>query len=198
MIHAAMRSCEWAPDGIELRPLTGGDAQTYAELLIAIWRETYNGLMPAERLSSLELGAVTNQARRMLDDPNGPSTLGAFRGDALVGWARAGEPRDDGAPLDLELHSPNVAREARGTGVARHLMENALGGRSAYLWVVEGNERARSFYHRSGFRDDGERRWEETDQTHEVRMVRLADATVLSGTVRPPCADGEGRPWYSK
>ncbi|MHA6751157.1 hypothetical protein ACX31A_09740 [Dermacoccus nishinomiyaensis] len=71
MIHAEMRSCEWAPNGIGLRPLTGGDAQTYAALLIAIWRETYNGLMPAERLSSLELGAVTTQARRMLDDPNG-------------------------------------------------------------------------------------------------------------------------------
>lgn len=157
---------------LSIRALTGDEAEVYARLLIDVWRETYEGLMPAERLSALELGPVAAGVRRMLDDPSVPPTHAAFRADALVGWARAGEPRDDDAPDDVELWSLNVARAARGSGVAQRLMETAIDGRAAYLWVVEGNDRALHFYEREGFVRDGARRWEPDDRTHEVRMRR--------------------------
>lgn len=173
---------EQTPDGIVLRPLADDDAEAYARLFIGIWRETYDGLMPAERLSALELGPVADRTRRMLADPDLPPTIGALRDGALIGWARAGDPRDDDAPHDVELWSLNVARSVRGTGLAPRLMESALRSHAAYLWVVEGNERARRFYRRQGFVEDGARRWEENDRTHEVRMVRPAGtAGVLDG-----------------
>lgn len=175
MVDTESRSNEPTPQGIQLRLLTVDDAEAFAQLFIEIWRETYDGLMPAERLSALELGPVVERTRRMFDNPAYPSTLGAFRDGILIGWARAAAPRDDDAPLDVELWSLNVANSMRATGVAQYLMENALQGGPAYLWVVEGNERARCFYRRHGFIDDGARRWEQTDRTHEIRMVRHAD-----------------------
>lgn len=155
------------------------DAEAYAALFIDIWRETYAGLMPAERLDALGLAPVAARMRAFFDDPGNPPTLGAFDGTDLVGWARAGTPRDDDAPCDVELWSLNVARRARGTGVARRLLDHAIEGRHAYLWVVAGNARALRFYEREGFVTDGDRRWEPTDQTHELRMRRRVDTTAV-------------------
>lgn len=171
------------PMGVEIRALTGADAEAYAILFIEIWRETYADLMPAERLDALDVARAAARMRAFFDDSEKPVTYGAFAGTELVGWVRAGAPRDDDAPCDLELWSLNVSRSARGSGVARHLMEFALSGRDAYLWVVDGNSRALRFYEREGFVTDGVRRWEPNDQTHELRMRRRASESVAMDSV---------------
>ena len=50
----------------------------------------------------------------------------------------AGPPRDDDAPVPLELYAINVLRRAHGTGLADELMSRTIGDRPAYLWVLEG------------------------------------------------------------
>jgi putative acetyltransferase len=61
-----------------------------------------------------------------------------------------------------------VGRDARGTGLAAQLLaeaENqvAAGGHDvAWLAVVEGNARARAFYERQGWRDEGDLPYEVT------------------------------------
>ena len=50
------------------------------------------------------------------------------------------------------------------------LLEKAIGSSAAYLWVLDGNQRATAFYKRQGFRFDGETKAEPVG-LHR-RMVR--------------------------
>jgi GNAT superfamily N-acetyltransferase len=60
-----------------------------------------------------------------------------------------------------EIEQLFVERAARGTGVAAMLLRKgeaeirSAGHRRAWLAVVAGNQRARSFYSREGWRDSG-------------------------------------------
>ena len=71
-----------------------------------------------------------------------------------------------------ELWAINVLADHHGTGVAQALLDAALGDDDAYLWVVEGNERAQSFYRRNGFAVDGGRKRDERLGVDELRMTR--------------------------
>ncbi len=51
-------------------------------------------------------------------------------------------------------------------------MEQAIGDRAAYLWVLDGNARATAFYRRHGFADDGGRKPEPGTGLTEIRMTR--------------------------
>jgi putative acetyltransferase len=61
-----------------------------------------------------------------------------------------------------EVEQVFVGREARGTGLAARLLSEAedqvaaAGHDVAWLAVVEGNARARAFYERHGWRDEGD------------------------------------------
>ena len=90
--------------------------------------------------------------------------------DGLAGFANLGPPRDDDAAVDLELYAIYVRAVWWGTGLGHALFEEAVGERAAYLWVVEGNQRAMGFYERQGFRLDG-RTKAEPEGLH-LRMVR--------------------------
>lgn len=158
--------------GDDLRTLGVGDAEALGELFVEIWRETYDGLMSPSRLATLSVETATRRFREMFEDSSYPAIRGLFRNGQLVGWARGGKPRDDDPPHDVELWSLNVARAARGSGAARILLDDVLHDAPAYLWVVDGNERALRFYEREGFVLDGTRRAEPADGTHELRMVR--------------------------
>ena len=92
--------------------------------------------------------------------------------DGIVGMATAGPGRDDDAPAALELYAINVLRRAHGTGLADDLMAVAVGDRAAYLWVLEGNDRALAFYRRHGFVDEGGRKPEPDTGVVEIRMAR--------------------------
>jgi RimJ/RimL family protein N-acetyltransferase len=63
-----------------------------------------------------------------------------------------------------------VRASAYGTGVGHALCEAAIGSDPAYLWVLDGNERAIRFYERQDFRFDGATKLEEFGL--ERRMVR--------------------------
>ena len=77
-----------------------------------------------------------------------------------------------------------VSRPARGTGTARRLLEEvaghaaANGAPSLTLWVTDGNDRARAFYRRAGFRSTGRRQPvpEKPRQWEEQMTRRLAPA----------------------
>ena len=63
-----------------------------------------------------------------------------------------------------------VRASVYGTGIGHALCAAALGSDPAYLWVLDGNERALRFYERQGFGLDGTTKPE--DVGLDRRMVR--------------------------
>jgi len=59
------------------------------------------------------------------------------------------------------------------------LLADAIGAAPAYLWVLDGNDRAIGFYQRQGFRFDGSSKIEPVGV--ERRMVRRGSGSVARG-----------------
>lgn len=169
-----MTARELPSDRYSFRPLTGEDAGQLAALHIRIWRETYTGLMAQSALDALDVERFTRKWRDILGAEDAPRVLGAFDGQTgeLAGWITVGEPRDEDAPAPSELWVLNLASEHQGTGLANDLMRRELADRPAYLWVVEGNERAIAFYRRHGFEFDGATKDQDDEGNVDLRMTR--------------------------
>jgi GNAT superfamily N-acetyltransferase len=142
---------------------------------MAVWRETYAGLMPADYLSGLSDERCAERwratAARPADAPDRTLVVLDASG-AITGFGSAGPSRDDDAPTPWELYAVNLAPPARGTGVADRLLDDLVADRETTLWVVEGNLRARAFYERRGFVDEGGRDAHPATGAPEVRLVR--------------------------
>lgn len=164
-----------AEDGWRLRPPTLEDCQELGRVHMAVWRDAYAGIMPADYLAGLsdERSAAgwRDQLSRAAGSP--ARTLLVVDPDGRVaGFGSAGPSRDEDAPTDWELYVVNLLAHARGTGVADRLLDEVVGDREATLWVVEDNARARAFYTRRGFVDEGGRSEHPATGTSEIRMVR--------------------------
>lgn len=107
--------------------------------------------------------------------------------EAVVGFAGIGPARGE-VDSRGELYMINVAPRAWGTGVAALLLEHAmrtlveLGHGEAILWVLRANVRARRFYERAGWTENGERRDEITENGFTFDVDELRYARVLSLT----------------
>jgi GNAT superfamily N-acetyltransferase len=155
------------------------DAEAGAWSHLLCWREAYAGLVDpgrlAERTSDLERrtgkwsGAIAAGIVRWIalnPDPAAPVE------DRVVGFSSAAPSRDEDAPTSLELQMIYTRQQWWGSGLANRLLEVAVGKEAASLWVLEGNHRARAFYRRHGFAEDGVRVDEPFFGVPEIRMVR--------------------------
>lgn len=146
------------PDGVVLRPATVRDAEAGAALHVRCWREAYGPLVDPDLLEARLADAEAWVAKWRDRIALGPPRTLAVNGADLLGFAVAGQARHEGAPVDTELYAIYVLEAWHGTGVAQALLDATLGERSAYLWVLEDNLRARRFYERNGFRWRGARK----------------------------------------
>ena len=139
---------------------------------VQVWQEAYAGLMPADYLAGLDRTIGPARWRERMEHPAGVTWWLARDDQGIVGMTTSGTPRDDDAPAPVELYAINVLERAHGTGLATELMAHAIGDRPAYLWVLEGNERAIAFYRKHGFVDEGGRKPEPATGVVEIRMAR--------------------------
>lgn len=139
------------------------DAGRLAQVHVAVWREAYVGLMPAEHLRALspETSAVrwrTNLEAEADGRPGRRTAVLTADGD-LVGFATVGPSRDDPPDPADELYAIYVLAEHRGAHRADALLAAAQDAASAHgglsLWVLSENARAHAFYRRNGFTPDG-------------------------------------------
>lgn len=165
----------------QLRALTLDDCDELGRVHMAVWRDADAGIMPAAYLAGLSDERCADNWRAVAARPSDPlsRTLVVVDGRGrLAGFGSGGPSRDDDAPTAWELYAVNLAASARGTGVADRLLDELLGDRDATLWVVVANARARSFYARRGFVDEGGRAEHPGTGTPEMRMVRRATAAT--------------------
>jgi ribosomal protein S18 acetylase RimI-like enzyme len=159
--------------GWTIEPIRLEDADEAGAVHTRVWQEAYAGLMPAAYLATLDpQRAAARRRDRILHPAPGVSEWVARDEAGIVGLAASGPPRDEEPPVDFELYAINVLRRAHGTGLADDLLAVAIGDRPAYLWVLEGNDRAIAFYRRHGFVDEGGRKPEPDTGVVELRMAR--------------------------
>jgi len=150
------------------------DLDEFGRVHVRVWQEAYAGLMPADYLAGLDPTFGPTLWRKRFGSSPEVNWCIARDEVGIVGGATSGPARDEDAPVPLELYAINVLRRAHGTGLADDLMAATIGDEAAYLWVVEGNDRAISFYRRHGFVDEGARKPEPHTGVVEMRMVRAA------------------------
>jgi GNAT superfamily N-acetyltransferase len=120
-------------------------------------------VFPPEDLDAMPVDG--ERWRNRLDlPPPGWTTVVAEDEGVVVGFASVGPSRDEEGIG--ELYAIYVDPAAWSTGVGRALMEEAEARLvseydAAFLWVLEENPRARSFYERAGWTPDGARKAEE-------------------------------------
>lgn len=131
---------------------------------MASWQAAYAGLLPEDFLARLSAEARAASWARRIGDPaipgqvlvvEDPGAAGAVAGFAAYGpgqlYALYLLPRHWGRGLGRLLHD-RVVEDLAGAG-----------HRSAVLWVLETNERAKAFYVRQGWSPDGATQTETID-----------------------------------
>ena len=148
-----------------VRRATLDDARGIAEVHVASWRAAYPGLVPQEFLDGLDVERRAAFWTTLLEDEGESRTWVAFETARVVGFAGTHPADDDDAPQvhagSHELATMYTLPETWGTGVGRALLERAVADLAAdgiehmHLWVFAANDRARAFYERAGWREDG-------------------------------------------
>jgi GNAT superfamily N-acetyltransferase len=132
----------------DLRPATADDAEAIATIWHDGWRDGHLGNVP-DALAAVR----TPESFRIRAAERITDTTVAVLGDRIAGFVMV---------ADDEAEQVYVAADHRGTGVAALLLAEAEriiaghGHQQAWLAVVAGNERARRFYRRSGWTDEGQ------------------------------------------
>lgn len=144
-----------------IRPAGVDDAEAYARTHVAALHQTYADIMPPEyhEYYDAELPALIGRRRTAFAEAErthgGARSWLAFDDDGEpVAIATSGPGRDEDRP-DFELHHIYTLESTHGTGLGQRLLDTAIGGRAAYLWILNGNPRAERFYVRNGFVPDG-------------------------------------------
>jgi ribosomal protein S18 acetylase RimI-like enzyme len=148
------------------------DLDEMGRVHVEVWRQAYAGLMPADYLAALDPTLGPARWRERFGTSPEVSWWIARDDEGIVGMSTSGPPRDECPPTALELYAINVLRRAHGTGLSADLMRHAIGDLPAYLWVLEGNDRAMAFYRKHGFSDEGGRKPEPDTGAVEIRLAR--------------------------
>jgi RimJ/RimL family protein N-acetyltransferase len=138
------------------------DYAAIAAVHVRAWQAVYRGHMPDEFLDRLNVGERTEMWRKLsakpgrvllvVDDPDG----------SISGFCDLIPSRDsDAKSTTAEIGAIYVSPDKWGQGIGQELLSAAVarargdGFSELTLWVLDGNQRARTFYEKFGFVLDG-------------------------------------------
>jgi GNAT superfamily N-acetyltransferase len=137
-----------APRGeVILRPATAEDISSIAPIWHRGWQDGHVGHVPEELTTARTERSFWSRAAQRLADTTVAEIEGAVAGFVVV--------------VGDEVEQVYVGEDHRGSGVASVLLAEAErrvqhgGHHTAWLAVVAGNERARRFYAKRGWVDEG-------------------------------------------
>lgn len=200
---------ERGPEATSTRRAVPTDAHAIAEVHVQAWRAAYQEHISREHLASLTVERRTAQWDEILAVAPGAGTavLVAEAEGRVVGFASTCRSRDaDADVLVGELAALYLSPDFWGRGVGRALLrasERGLEGagfRSATLWVLDQNTRARAFYERNGWGYDGLQKADDRGAfvLHEVRyrrdLLELRDVVDAGVTPPPDRVASSGKP----
>ena len=136
------------------------------------WQEAYRGIVCDRYLDTMTVEATTARARQYPEN-----TLVAKDKEKVVGFAVYGPSRDEDLPDAGEVVAIYVLSEYYDQKVGYRLMNEAVSRLQDYntifVWVLEENKRAISFYHKYGFEFDGNKKqWNLGTPVSIVRMIK--------------------------
>ena len=139
-----------------VRPALGEDAAVLADIHVSSWQSTYRGVFDDEFLDGLDRDA--RQAWFEAQISRGASIL-VEPDDEPRGFCWYGPPlSNDEEASRAEVYSIYVHPDGWGEGHGHRLLDEAVrdmadsGYEETFLWVLDRNQRARSFYERQGWR----------------------------------------------
>ena len=145
-----------------IRPATQADAAAIGDLHVRAWQWAYRGLMPDDYLDSLDAAARSDVWAASFGEASFVPPLVATTDDLVVGFCAYGASRDDDAtPTSGEVLALYIDPTVVGTGTGSSLWRAALeslreaGHTTCSVWVLETNERGRTFYDHMGMVADG-------------------------------------------
>jgi len=133
---------------IRLRPATPDDAVVVATIWHQGWRDGHLGFVPDGLLGLRDADSFAARAPERVADTTVAELDGVVVGFIMV--------------VGDEVEQVYLSTDHRGVGIADVLLDEAerqvaaAGHDRAWLAVVAGNARARSFYERRGWADDGD------------------------------------------
>jgi GNAT superfamily N-acetyltransferase len=152
---------------MEIRPASADDLEGIGRVHSISRNAAYAGLLPDDALARITPESQAEQWRARLAAQRQPFVMYVATVDGRVEGLALGSGADDEATLNA-LH---VLPARHGTGAGQGLHDRLVddfarwGCGTAVLWVLDGNERAQSFYRRNGWVHDGGR------SSHEVGGV---------------------------
>jgi GNAT superfamily N-acetyltransferase len=132
---------------VKLRPASAGDVGAVAAIWAHGWRDGHLGHVPDALVAVRTPESFAVRAAERVGDTTVAEVDGAVAGFVMV--------------VGDEVEQVYVSAAHRGSGIAATLLAEAErlvaagGHHRAWLAVVEGNARARRFYERGGWTDDG-------------------------------------------
>lgn len=143
-----------------IRAANRGDAEGIASVHVHTWRACYKGIVPDAYLDSLSIkGRIPGWEKEL--DLNAQSNYVVENNQGIVGWVTSGSNRDGRSKEVYEIYGIYVLPEYWGASVGLMLLEAArkslrqLEPSIITLWVLKENVRARKFYKKNGFTEDG-------------------------------------------
>ncbi len=146
-----MGSCDTAGVGSDgdliLRKASAGEVDAVAEIWRLGWHDAHDGHVPEALVAARPDESFRTRAGERVGDTTVAAVDGVVAGFVMV--------------VDDEVEQVYVSRAHRGAGVADALIAEAErqaranGHAKAWLAVVGGNPRARRFYERMGWADEG-------------------------------------------
>lgn len=149
---------------MELRPATAADALDVARIWETGWRDGHLGNVPDALVALRTPASFRTRADSRVADTTVAVVAGEVAGFVMV--------------VDDEVEQVYVDAGHRGSGIADVLLDaaegqvRANGHDAAWLAVAPGNARARAFYEKRGWYDEGEFDYE---------------ASTAEGTIAVPC-----------
>ena len=148
---------------VRIREATPQDAEAIAGIHVRAWQTAYRGQLSDDYLDQLRVDERLDMHRAALEAPPAEYRMWVAEDSGRpVGFAVTGKSQDaDAEERTAELYAIYLEPDRLGSGVGRELFEYAVddlrerGFRSATLWVLETNERARRFYEIAGWKADG-------------------------------------------